>query len=124
MKRFGSLFLAAILGSTLTIAVTQWVTDENQGVKIEHVQGVPACQVAFRVNDNGEAVPLDFTATAERVTKAVVHIRSTSEGQATARERRPDTTDPFEFFFGPNGPQRGPSLSSGSGVIINADGYI
>ena len=31
--------------------------------------------------------------------------------------------DPFRDFFGPRGPQ-GPSQSSGSGVIINADGYI
>src|SRR5262245_49041570 len=99
MKRFGSLFLAAVLGSALTIGVTQWVTDENQSIRIEHVQGIPASQVAFHVNENGEVVPLDFTATAEKVTRAVVHIRSTSEGQTASRERRPDTADPFEFFF-------------------------
>jgi len=31
----------------------------------------------------------------------------------------------MQFFFGPNAPQQqGPSVSTGSGVIINADGYI
>src|SRR6185436_14345777 len=102
-----------------------WLKDENNGVRIEHVEGVPTKQVAFGVNENGEVVPLDFTATAEKVTKAVVHIRSTSEGKSASRERNPDSVDPFEFFFGPNAPmQRGPSMSSGSGVIINSDGYI
>ncbi len=33
--------------------------------------------------------------------------------------------DPFQFFFGPDAPrQRGPNQSSGSGVIINGEGYI
>jgi S1-C subfamily serine protease len=79
--------------------------------------------VAYHVKENGEVVPLDFTETAERVTKAVVHIKSTSEGRKLNRESNPN--DPFQFFFGPNVPmQRGPSQSSGSGVIINSNGYI
>jgi len=53
----------------------------------------------------------------------VVHIRST-QTSGVARER--ESNDPIQqFFFGPNGPiERGPSVSSGSGVIINANGYI
>lgn len=125
MKRFGSLLLAAVLGSGITLVTTQWFTPKNEGVRIEHIDGLPASQVAYRVTENGNVVPLDFTVTAEKVTKAVVHIRSTSEGQTTSRDRNPGTADPFQFFFGPNTPmQRGPSQSSGSGVIINADGYI
>lgn len=125
MKRFGSLLLAAILGSSITLVSTRWFGDEKEGVRIEHTTAVPSSQVAYHVSDNGVVAPLDFTATAEKVTKAVVHIRSTSEGQATSRERTPDANDPFQFFFGPQNPrQRGPSQSTGSGVIINADGYI
>lgn len=122
MKRFGLLILAAALGSALTLLTTGYFGDARQGVRIEHV-GTPISQVAFAKNENGEVVPLDFTVTAEKVTRAVVHIRSTSEG-VTARNRTPETADPFQFFFGPENRQRGPSQSSGSGVIINADGYI
>src|SRR4051812_11730707 len=126
MKRFGSLFLAAVLGSGFTLVSTQWLDTRNDTVKIEHVTGVPTSQVAYRVNENGEAVPLDFTTIAEKVTQAVVHIKATSGEQVVSRsERTPDPNDPFQFFFGPNGGQRrGPSQSSGSGVIINANGYI
>ncbi len=124
MKNFGSLVLAAILGSVITITTYQWLgKDKNNGIKIEHINGIPTSQVAYRINEKGEAVPLDFTGTAEKVTKAVVHIRSTQSGGAS-HER--ESNDPLQqFFFGPNGPiERGPSVSSGSGVIINADGYI
>jgi len=124
MKNFGSLVLAAILGSVITITAYQWLgKDKTNGVKIEHINGTPTSQVAYRINEKGEAVPLDFTGTAEKVTKAVVHIQST-QTSGVSRER--ESNDPIQqFFFGPNGPiERGPSVSSGSGVIINADGYI
>jgi len=121
MKQFGSLLLAAVLGSVITIAAVEWLGEKKGAVRIEHVAGAPISQVGFKVNEKGEMVPLDFTATAEKVTAAVVHIRSTSQGRTASRE----SNDPMQFFFGPNGPaQRGPSQSSGSGVIINPDGYI
>jgi len=123
MKNFGTLVLAAILGSVITISAYQWLgKDKTNGVKIEYVNGTPTSQVAYRVNEKGEAVPLDFTGTAEKVTKAVVHIRSTQSSDVSHGKE----SDPIQqFFFGPNGPiERGPSVSSGSGVIINSDGYI
>src|SRR5579859_858122 len=123
MKNFGSLVLAAIIGSAFTITAYQWLgKDKGNGVRIEHIQGAPASQVAYRVNEKGEAVPLDFTGTAEKVTKTVVHISSTHTSGASRKE----SNDPIQqFFFGPNGPiERGPSVATGSGVIINADGYI
>lgn len=123
MKNFGSLLLAAALGSMLTIGAFKWMDkDSSHNVKIEHIEGLPTSQVAFRVNENGEAVPLDFTGTAEKVTKSVVHIRSKQTREFASRER--DDNDPFRFFFGPNQAPSGPSVSSGSGVIINSNGYI
>ena len=123
MKQFGSLVLAAILGSAITYVGFQWYGVSPSNVKIEHVQGMPVQNVGYAVNEKGEMVPLDFTGTAEKVTKAVVHIRSTSN--ATKVTQRENSQDPFQFFFGPQGQQqRGPSQSTGSGVIINADGYI
>jgi serine protease Do len=66
MKQFGSLLLAAVLGSVITIAASQWIEKKNGGVKIEHLTGVPSTKVAYKVNEKGEMVPLDFTATAEK----------------------------------------------------------
>jgi Do/DeqQ family serine protease len=120
MKQFGKFLLAAVMGSACTITAYQWLGNEKEGVRIEHVSGTPTNTVAYTVNENGQPVPLDFTATAEKVTKAVVHIRSTSTGNSTPRE----SADPLQFFFGPDQGQHGPSQSAGSGVIINADGYI
>jgi len=122
MKQFGSLVLAAILGSTITFFAFQWYGGTPSNVKIEHVQGTPIANVGYTKNENGELVPLDFTGTAERVTKAVVHIRSTSTGRMVQQER---SNDPWQFFFGPQAPgESRPSQSTGSGVIINGDGYI
>ncbi len=120
MKQFGKLLLAAVLGSACTLTANQWWVKDHQGVRIEHVAGIPANTVGYTVNENGQPVPLDFTGTAEKVTKAVVFIRSVSNESTPSRE----STDPLQFFFGPGPAQRGPSQASGSGVIINGDGYI
>lgn len=121
MKQFGSLVLAAIMGSSITYFAFQFYGVTPSNVKIEHVQGAPIQNVGYATNENGELVPLDFTGTAEKVTKAVVHIRSTSSTRVSQRE---SGSDPWQFFFDPQSPNRGPSQSTGSGVIINADGYI
>ncbi|MBX2942527.1 MAG: Do family serine endopeptidase [Cyclobacteriaceae bacterium] len=120
MNKFFQLVIAAILGSGFTMVANQWYGNENKNVRIEHINGVPATSVAYTVNENGEAIPLDFTGTADKVTPAVVYIRSTQENPVYRNSR-----DPLrEFFNGPSPMQRGPSQSSGSGVIINKNGYI
>jgi serine protease Do len=119
MKRFGALFLAAVLGSVSTVATVEWLKDEEKP-KVEYLS-VPTSKVAYKVDEKGEIVPLDFTTAAEKVMPAVVHIRSTQDGGR--REDQTQYIDPFREFFGPRVPQ-GPSQSSGSGVIINSDGYI
>lgn len=121
MKQFGTLLLAAILGSMITFFAFQWFVEPNSNVKIEHVQGTPINNIGYTTDSNGVLIPLDFTGVAERVTKAVVHIRSTSSSRNVQRE----SNDPWQFFFGPNGQvPNGPSQSSGSGVIFNESGYI
>ncbi len=121
MRRFSSLLLAAVLGSVITVGSYQWF-DNDEKVKLEYVANLPTSQVAYTVDDNGKAVPLDFTAAAEKVMPAVVHIRSTSDGP---RQEQAHEYDPFRDFFGYRFPQQqGPSQSAGSGVIINENGYI
>lgn len=66
----------------------------------------------------------DFTVAAAKTVPGVVHIKVTVN-----RTQEDNYFDPFREFFGdrhfgnPFG-QRGPSMGSGSGVIISADGYI
>ena len=70
-------------------------------------------------------LPVDFTYAAELGTPAVVHIKSTVVSNEQPYHRK----DPWREFFGDEyfpREQRGPrkSQSSGSGVIINDEGYI
>src|SRR5689334_2067725 len=112
MKRFGSLFLAAVLGSVVTVVSNQWIGTDDSGAKVEYVSNVPTSKVAYKVDENGAAAPVDFTVAAEKVMPAVVYIRSTQQGSSRSEETQ--SIDPFRDFFGPRGPQ-GPSQSSGSG---------
>lgn len=120
MKKFGSLFLAAVLGSLSTVATFEWLHEDKDVAKLEYAANVPTAKVSYR-NANGDAVAVDFTDAAAKVMPAVVHIRSTQNG--SQKEEQAQGLDPFRDFFGPR-VQQGPSQSSGSGVIINKDGYI
>lgn len=139
MKRFGLLIVAAILGSVLTLGAFKLYEPGNKKeIKIEHISGTPVVGAAYTVNENGEVVPLEFTDVAKKVMPAVVHIKST-QMQNLQNNRYRNYPDPFRdffdddifrHFFGPEfrfeSPQRGPQMrvGSGSGVIINSDGYI
>lgn len=117
MKRFGTLFLAAVLGSLMTVGVLKYY--EKDAVTLSYTTQLPVSQVTYTTDENGHTIPMDFTAVAEKVTPAVVHIKSTQNG----RIQENNSADPFRDFFGPRY-QPGPSQSSGSGVIINESGYI
>ncbi|MEX2234979.1 MAG: Do family serine endopeptidase [Cyclobacteriaceae bacterium] len=124
MRRFGSVFMAAVLGSLMTVATFQWVDKEGDGKGLgNYTTSVPLNKVTYTVDEEGKAVPLDFTVAAEMVMPAVVHIRSTYSGQGRRQNEVPEA---FRDFFGPQFPQQGPQQgqSAGSGVIINSDGYI
>ncbi len=79
-----------------------------------------------------------FADIAEQVMPAIVSVTATDIIKADKRRRRfhnfgsPDGSDPFEFFFGPDGPRRKGAdddedqkqLSGGTGFLIESDGYI
>ncbi len=134
--------LVALVVTTLTLGVFS-LTREEQGrtLKIEHINSSPSAKAVFTTNEEGKLVPLDFTEVAEKVMPAVVHIKSTQTiSNRYFNERQPNPfdeffkNDPFREFFGPeffnqpNSPNRGGEppvrVGQGSGVIINADGYI
>lgn len=124
MKQFSALFAAAILGSALTVGSFQLLKEDQPGHKHTTIEKVPAFHTAYSTNENGEVVPLDFTKAAEKVMPAVVHITSTQ--QYAGRQQMPQIPEPFRDFFGPFQDRRpqGPRQGSGSGVIINSEGYI
>lgn len=127
--------IIALVVSGLTIGFIYPLVNKGKTIKIEHLNGTPASQAMFTLNNEGEVVPLDFTEVAANVKNAVVHIRSTFQGRA--REDMPDyqeIPDPFRDFFneffGPRmqqprqGGQPPVRMGQGSGVIISKDGYI
>ena len=126
MRKFSALLLAAVLGSSITVGTMKLLDDrgDDQTLKIEHVDKAPVIPANY--NADGTLAPFDFTAAAEKTMPAVVHIRSTqmSQGQNQALREIPEQ---FRDFFGPFMDPRGnngPRIGSGSGVIINDEGYI
>ena len=142
MKKFMLLVLAAVLGSALTIGTLKMFDKgEQETFKIEHVSESPVVGAVYTVDKEGEVVPLEFTKVAKRVMPSVVHIKSTQLQKVNQYQYRnyPDPfrhffdDDMFKYFFEPpreyESPQprsRGPMprVGTGSGVIINEDGYI
>ena len=138
-KKFGLLIVAAMIGSGFTTATFFMLGDGKKTIQIEHLSSTPVVGAAYTVNAEGEVVPLEFTDVARNVTPAVVHIKSTmvGSGRQNGYGRNPNPygdefdNDFFRRFFGPDfrfeqpspqAPQ--PRIGSGSGVIINPDGYV
>lgn len=136
--------ISAFIALVVSLTVVAFVPELGLGrktIKIEHINGAAARNAVYTVDENNNLVPLDFTAVSAKVMDAVVHIRSAQVAQAGpgARPNQP-MPDPFRDFFGddffnpffnpryremPPGKQ-GPMVreGTGSGVIINAEGYI
>jgi S1-C subfamily serine protease len=128
MKKIISYVFAGMLGGLITLSGNMYFmntynkTPQKQESLAQSVKNINVAPIA-------NAVPIDFTAAAQRGMPAVVHIKS------TAAPRKGQTpSDPFSFFFGdgfedffgggsPFGGM-GPRQGSGSGVIYSDDGYI
>jgi serine protease Do len=135
MQKFGMLIIAAILGSGLTMGTYMIIDGDQRSIKIEHLSGSPVVGATYTVNEEGEIIPLEFTDVARNVTPAVVHIKSTivnyrdSDRSSPSPYGSPFQDDFFRRFFGPefrfeNPQSPTPRIGSGSGVIINPEGYI
>ena len=122
MKSTTKWSVGILIAILLAIIVAQRFGKSNQQVKIEKIQDRSKVGGILTANSEGEVVPLDFTVIAKEVTDAVVHIRST---QQEPQGRQAPGANPFRDFFQQRPPQgRRPRTGSGSGVIINSDGYI
>lgn len=125
MKKFNSLVLAAVLGSGITLGVNELVENNNNTISHSSThKNLPVSKVNY-VNAPAEQI-FDFTEAAKNAMPAVVHIQST---QKVGRDQRMDQIpEQFRDFFGPllrnQEIDPRPRVGSGSGVIINSDGYI
>ena len=124
--------LIALGVSLATIGGFQLMQEKQaKTVKIEHVPSSVSQGVAYGLDEDGKMAPLDFTSTSARVITAVVHITATQSGNSSRRQQQ-EVPDPFRGFFGerfgmPEGGRQGqgrPRVGTGSGVIINDQGYI
>ena len=131
--------LIALAVSLGVIGISKWQSGEP--VTLQKVTTEVAKPVLYTTDKDGNITPLDFTGTAAKVLDGVVHI--TSRGRQPYQGYR-QLPDPFrEFFkdspFAPyfrapeqtpededqgEAPKEMPMMGTGSGVIINPQGYI
>lgn len=130
------LVLVALFTSFSTIFVYRLAGFDRKEVVFQEANGkkTPLAQFAKK---GIAGAPIDFTEAASKATPMVVHI-TTTQGSTrqsnTQRNQRRDVPDLFKEFFGDdfngwqqgggNGAPRQAPQSSGSGVIVSADGYI
>ncbi|HZH74030.1 MAG TPA: Do family serine endopeptidase [Mariniphaga sp.] len=141
MKKYSVAFLSAVAGSVLTIALVLALgIGQSKVIKVDHLHEVPGTNTLYAMDQDGEIVPLDFTEISKKLMDAVVHISP----MQTIQQRPGNRTlpDPFWEFFGeeffrqyqeqqrdqqqrqPQQRQQPQRRGTGSGVIINSDGYI
>ena len=123
--------IVAMISSGVAIGTSTYLMNKNQS-STSLADGVEnTFKQSYRLTNFGTvaAENTDFTAAAESAVHGVVHIKATTNAQASS-ERGGDYIDPFEYFFGFGGrggfqrPQPQPRVGAGSGVISATDGYI
>lgn len=110
-KNYGlAIVLAATIGGI--IAIGGYKAFEETTSPYNSIQDRQEQVMKTVASEYDETVPLnlDFTVIAAKAVNSVVHIQSTRDSETIKQ-------GPYRY-------QRGPSMASGSGVIISDDGYI
>ena len=138
--------LIALIVSVSVMGGYQYFNTTETQSKPKIATTVPSQKVLYAANKDGEITPLDFTKTTDKVLDAVVHIQAKRKyGTSNHVYQYRQLPDPFRDFFGesPFGqffqrPNQGMSqndnedekipdfvpMGTGSGVVINNEGYI
>lgn len=140
MKNYIISGIVALSISLLTVWLAPDLFPTSKTLKIEHVNATPVKGALYTLDENNDIIPLDFTVVADKVMEAVVHIKSTQTRSIRPIQRYEykSVPDPFRDFFGDdfferffeprqNQPKNGKpnvKVGTGSGVIINQEGYI
>jgi Do/DeqQ family serine protease len=127
MRDFGKTVLAAVLGGCITFGASQAFKDENENKVVIEKAPVTYSRMASNLAKNPDGtLQVDFSYAAEKVTPAVVHIKSTMKSSSSGRAQSipPQLREFFGDQFGgfDDAPRYG--QASGSGVIISDNGYI
>ncbi len=113
--------LTAALTSVLTFVA---VSHFQSGTPYFQVAGdtrvAPARFAGYSANNTATAGSVSFESAAEASVKAVVHIKTTTNGRTVVAS----SNDMFSRLFGPQQYYIPPQQEAGSGVVISADGYI
>lgn len=117
LPEFAKYLLVAIVASVIAVGLYSLLNPKPQRSILE-LQQTPT--KLTRAAATAEAMGLDFTAPSRIALPAVVHIASEAE-RGSGNKQIPDEF--YEFFGRPPGGS-GPSVSTGSGVILTKDGYI
>ena len=124
------LVLSAVMGGGIAIGGYKLLDDQEQAQQVQLQNQNVRYSSLLRNSDVKVPEGLNFITAAETVTPAVVHV-TTEYGVQASRggSRQRDMMDPFlRDFFGDDFEnyhrQQGPSMGSGSGVIISSNGYI
>jgi len=125
--------LLVVVISTATSLLSIWgygTWMRNQSVSMQNDGKLPVNYAGFFDKDAPAGIP-DFTAAATSATPAVVHIKTVIKGKTVSSKSRSPfgdmfgDDDPFfQFFGGPRNYTIPDQRASGSGVVMNADGYI
>ena len=141
MEKYKIPLISAVAGSIITIVLFLAIgSGQPKAIKIDHYLDSSDSKVLYAMDQDGEAIPLNFTEISKKLMDAVVHISSLQSVESGQGYQQ--LPDPFRDFFGEEffrryneqqrerqqgQPRRGPQQhrrGSGSGVIINSDGYI
>ncbi|WP_460219226.1 trypsin-like peptidase domain-containing protein [Psychroserpens sp. MEBiC05023] len=118
MKKLLTLVFVSVLGGVITLSAYKLFIEQKQTITLETSQEQPQfintnydTKTANLINNK----QLDFTMAAENTIDAVVHVKNTAlvSGQPSLED----------LFFGRKSQSRA-QIGTGSGVIINKDGYI
>lgn len=138
-----NLFFSGLVAAVVSLVVLGVFVllnpNDKKTLRIEHVNAARGQSTLYSMGENGEIAPLDFTEVAENVVSAVVHIKATQTqtrsrtGNSPTPRVQPDVPEPFrDFFNNPffrfDQPGQGDAprvrMGTGSGVIIESNGYI
>jgi Do/DeqQ family serine protease len=133
MNIIKTIISAVVGGLIVLLAFIFFDTGKKSDLSVAYRDTGNISQAMYTRNEEGDVVPIDFTVTAELVNESVVHI--TSFGSPATVRRNQRLPDPFRDFFGdewerffqrPQEPRNDEPqpIGTGSGVIINPNGYI
>jgi len=139
MKKYRIPILSGIIGSAITLLVfIVLCSPDTRKTQFEPVTDFPSVKVVYTTNSDGEQVSLDFTEISKKLMSGVVHISSIQKVEQREMSAYPQLPEFFRDFFGEefykhyrrqqdnqqDDSQQFRRMGTGSGVIIDTEGYI